>query len=187
MQDSPTLTDFSDFALITAARQGDLRAFGELVARYQNKVINVVYRMCGDPELAQEAAQDAFVSAWQNLHKYDPQRPLQNWLFRMATNAAIDVLRQSKPVEHIDLIPIENQGASPESSLESQQRAETIRQAVLRLPAASRSVLVLREYEGLSYQEISDTLQIPLGTVMSRLNYARNQLRQSLKALMEAG
>lgn len=187
MQDRPTLTGISDLKLVTASRQGDQHAFGELVARYQTKVINVVYRMCGDPELAQEAAQDAFVSAWQNLHKYDPQRPLQNWLFRMATNAAIDVLRQSKPVENIETLNLKSQGASPESSLENQQRAEAIRQAVLELPTASRSVLVLREYEGLSYQEISDTLQIPLGTVMSRLNYARNHLRQSLKALMEAG
>lgn len=186
MFDQASLADHSDTQLILSARHGDQGAFCELVGRYRKKVVDFVYRMCGDQELAQEAAQDAFIRAWQNLHQYDPKRPLRNWLFRIATNAAIDHLRQVKPVDNIEKLALSIKEDNPEDILEANQKAEKIHQAVLNLPAASRSVLVLREYEGLTYQEISDTLQIPIGTVMSRLNFARNQLRQSLKPFMEA-
>lgn len=187
MLDRTQLAELSDQDLVIAARHGNQHAFGELVARYQQKVIQVVYRMCGEPELAEEAAQEAFISAWQNLHKVDPERPLRNWLYRMATNAAIDRLRQIRPSDDIDQLSLASQEDNPEHSIEGKQQAESIRIAVINLPLASRSVLILREYEGLSYQEISDTLQIPVGTVMSRLNYARTQLRHSLGHILEAG
>ena len=167
-------------ALIAQAKQGDRRAFGELVHRHREGVVNVVYRMCGDTSLAEDAAQEAFIRAWQHLPGYRPRSPFRNWVYRIATNAARDVLRRERETIDVDELPLAASEAGPEATVERQERGEHVRQAVLSLPSASREVLVLREYEGLSYREIAETLSIPIGTVMSRLNYARNRLRQSL-------
>jgi RNA polymerase sigma-70 factor (ECF subfamily) len=179
-------TTVNELDLIALAQQGDRSAFGELVRQNQKGVINVVYRMCGDAYIAEDAAQEAFIRAWKNLHRYKPQSPFRNWVYRIATNAALDVLRRQRQTVDIDDMPLISPQPNPERSVETQERADTIQNAVLALPDASRIVLILREYESLSYREIAETLDIPIGTVMSRLNYARNQLRQSLAPLMEA-
>ncbi len=181
-QQSPTLTDYD---LVIRAQQGDRNAFCELVGLHRAGVINVVYRMCGDSQVAEDAAQEAFIRAWQNLNRYKPKSAFRNWLYRIATNAAIDVLRKQKETLDIGEIQIPSKSLGPEGVVEKDERAMRIQQAVLALPNASRAVLVLREFEGQSYREISETLGIPLGTVMSRLNYARTLLREKLVPLME--
>lgn len=175
----------SEQKLIAAALGGDQSAYGELVARYHQPVIAVVYRMCGDIDLAEEAAQEAFVRAWQRLERYNPQRPFRNWVYRIAINAALDALRKQPHHMVLEDAPLAAAQSGPEARLERKQQAEMVRRAVMALPEASRVVLVLREYQQLSYQDISDALGIPLGTVMSRLNYARSALRKSLAELME--
>jgi len=145
----------------------------------------VVYRMCGDANLAEDAAQEAFIRAWKHLPSYRPRSPFRNWVYRIANNAALDVLRRQRETVDVDALPLANSGASPEATVEKEERAARVRQAVLDLPDASRAVLVLREYGGLSYKEIADTLSIPIGTVMSRLNYARNRLRDLLSPCLE--
>jgi RNA polymerase sigma-70 factor (ECF subfamily) len=174
-----------ELELITQAQQGDRGAFGELVHRHRVGVVNVVYRMCGDANLAEDAAQEAFIRAWKHLPNYRPRSPFRNWVYRIATNAALDVLRRERETVDVDDLPLVASGKGPEATLEGTERGERVREAVLALPEASRSVLVLREYEGLSYREIADTLGIPIGTVMSRLNYARNRLRESLAPYLE--
>jgi RNA polymerase sigma-70 factor (ECF subfamily) len=175
--------------LIHSARRGDTRACGELMDRHREGVVRVVYRMCGDPDLAEDAAQEAFIRAWQRLDSYQPQRPFRAWIYRIAINAALDALRGEKPARALEVIentPGPNRpGADPEGDIERRQRAEQVQHAVMRLPDASRAVLVLREWGGLSYNEIAESLSIPLGTVMSRLNTARAQLRQQLAAYLE--
>jgi RNA polymerase sigma-70 factor (ECF subfamily) len=171
--------------LIARAQQGDRGAFGRLVRRHRGGVINVVYRMCGDANLADEAAQEAFIRAWQHLPGYRPRSPFRNWLYRIATNAARDALRREVGTVDIDTISVTDSTQGPQAAAEAQELGERVQQAVLSLPPASRAVLVLREYEGLSYKEIADTLGIPMGTVMSRLNYARNLLRESLGPYVE--
>jgi RNA polymerase sigma factor (sigma-70 family) len=172
--------------LINKAQQGDKQAFGELVRFHHQGVINVVYRMCGDAQVAEDAAQDAFIRAWQNLPGYKPQSAFRNWLYRIAVNAALDMLRREpKYAEDIDEIPLASPGIRPEGAIIQAELSLQIQQAVLSLPKASRSVLILREYEGLTYRDIANTLDIPLGTVMSRLNYARNRLRDILAPRME--
>lgn len=171
--------------LIHLAQQGDREAFGELVRRYRLAVINVVYRMCGDARLAEDAAQEAFIRAWQRLPAYRPQASFRSWLCRIALNAAVDALRRERPEQDLETVSLTAGEAQPEASLEQRQRLEQVRRAVLSLPDASRAVLVLREYEGLSYQEIAEALDISIGTVMSRLNYARNRLAQSLHLCLE--
>ena len=179
-----------DRDLVFASLHGDRQAFGELVNRYWEGTVGVVYRMTANQQEAEEAAQEAFFSAWQRLRSYKPQFSFRNWIFSIAVHAALDRLRREKLRQEpeavdIDLLPIESPGGGPEAELEAGQRAEKVQQAVMALPPASRAVLVLREYEGLSYQEISAALDIPVGTVMSRLNYARTTLRHSLAPFLE--
>lgn len=173
----------AEAALVARAQSGDRNAYGELVRRHHTGVINVIYRMCGDVELAQDTAQEAFVQAWLHLPSFRPGTSLRNWLYRIAVNAAIDALRREARISGLDIetLPMPDPQAGPEAALLQKERQVTVQQAVLGLTEASRSVLVLREYGGLSYQEIAATLNIPLGTVMSRLNYARRQLKQSLQ------
>ena len=172
---------------IAQAQEGDRQAFAELVQRYRAGVINVVYRMCGDADLAEDAAQEAFIRAWQHLPRYQPRSPFRNWLYRIATNVALDALRRERDTADIEAVPLAAAHSNPEAVAERNKRADQVRRAVLALSPASRAVLVLREYEGLSYKEIADTLDIPLGTVMSRLNYARATLRDMLRVYLEAG
>ena len=175
----------TELELITRAQQGDRRAFSELVRRHREGVINVVYRMCGDVNLAEDAAQEAFIRAWQRLPSYRPRSPFRNWVYRIATNAAVDALRRERETVDIDALSLSNSVQGPETALVGEEQGERVRQAVLALPPASRAVLVLREYEDLSYREIANTLGIPIGTVMSRLNYARNRLREALAPYLE--
>ncbi|MBN1313342.1 MAG: sigma-70 family RNA polymerase sigma factor [Anaerolineae bacterium] len=183
---SPTATiEETELDLITQAQQGDRQAFGELVRHHREGVVTVVYRLCGDANMAEDAAQEAFIRAWQHLPGYQPRSPFRNWLYRIATNVALDVLRGEKQTVDVDALPLAASGPSPEAAVENMERAEYVRQTVLALPPASRAVLVLREYEELSYQEIADTLDIPIGTVMSRLSYARKLMLEALASHVE--
>jgi RNA polymerase sigma-70 factor, ECF subfamily len=130
----------------------------------------------------------AFIQAWRHLTGYQARASFRSWLYRIAINAALDMLRREKPAEDIDDDRIGLSLASSEkveTQVEQQERVHRVRRAVLSLPEASRAVLVLREYEGLTYQEIAEALEIPTGTVMSRLSYARKLLVEKLRSFME--
>ena len=169
--------------LIMRAQHGERNAFSELVCLHARGVFNVVYRMCGDSLIAEDAAQETFLRAWQNLASYRPQTSLRNWLYRIAFNAGTDMLRKEKRILPSDIedLPLADERPGPESQTSQRERAALVQKAVLSLPEASRAVLVLKEYEGMSYREIADALDIPLGTVMSRLNYARKLLKEKLE------
>jgi len=180
-----------EIQLVTQAKNGDRNAFSELVRVHAQGVRNVVYRMCGDVQLAEDAAQETFIRAWQNLSSYRPQTSLRNWLYRIAVNAGTDMLRKEKRILPDDIgdLHLTDGNPSPERLVSKKERARLVQNAILSLPGTSRAVLVLREYEELSYQEISSTLDIPVGTVMSRLNYARKLLKNKLESqlsLLEA-
>jgi RNA polymerase sigma-70 factor (ECF subfamily) len=173
----------SEPELITRARNGERNAFSELVSIHAEGVRNVIYRMYGDVQLAEDAAQETFIQAWLHLASYRPQASLRNWLYRIAVNAATDMLRKEKRIlpHALDDMQLSDPQPGPETVYSQEERAALVQKAVLSLPDASRAVLVLREYEELSYHEIADTLNIPVGTVMSRLNYARKVLRGQLE------
>jgi len=181
-----TLTTETEADLITRSQHGDRNAFGELVRHYYPRVINVVYRMCGDATLAEDAAQEAFLRAWLHIASFRPGEPLRNWLYRIAVNVALDVLRRrtEEPAENETLQRVPEQALDPEAALIEKECLALLQQAIRSLPEAARGALVLREYGELSYQEIADVLDIPIGTVMSRLNYARDRLREMLKGQM---
>lgn len=178
-----TVFTVNETQLVTQAQNGDRNAFSELVRLHAQGVLNVIYRMCGDAQLAEDAAQETFIRAWQNIPSYRPQASLRNWLYRIAVNAGMDMLRKEKRILPDDIEDLHLTDGRPglESLVSQQERTILVQKAILSLPEASRAVLVLREYEGLSYQEISSTLDIPVGTVMSRLNYARNLLKAKLQ------
>jgi len=178
-----TILASNETELVTRAQRGDRNAFSELVGIHARGVLNVIYRMCGDEQLAEDAAQEAFIQAWLHLPSYRPQTPLRNWLYRIAVNAATDMLRKEKRIlpHDIDDLHLTDERPGPESLVSQRERTVLVQNAVLSLPEASRAVLVLREYEGMSYHEIADALDIPVGTVMSRLNYARKLLKDKLE------
>lgn len=174
----------TETCLIEEAKKGDRSAYGELVRQHYPGVVNVVYRLCGDARLAEDMAQETFLRAWINLPSFHPQASLRNWIYRIAVNAATDVLRRrhEETLDDASLQLLADQAPDPETALIRKEQAAVLQQGIARLPEAARCVLVLREYGELSYQEISAVLDIPLGTVMSRLNYARMRLRELLKA-----
>ena len=178
-----TGTLLNEAELVIRAQKGERDAFSELVRLHARGVFNVVYRMCGDVLIAEDAAQETFIRAWQNLSTYRPQMPLRNWLYRIAFNASMDMLRKEKRIlpNNIEDLQLADESPGPELLVSQQERITLIQNAVLSLPDASRAVLVLREYEGMSYHEIADALDIPVGTVMSRLNYARKLLKDKLE------
>ena len=182
------ISQANEIELVTRAQEGDRNAFSELVRIHSRGVLNVIYRMCGDMQVAEDAAQETFIQAWMKLKSYRPQSSLRNWLYRIAVNSAIDMLRRDKRIlsGEIEDLNLRDSEPGPEAKVASAERTELVQGAVLTLPDASRAVLVLREFEGLSYQEISESLEIPIGTVMSRLNYARKLLREELEVKLFA-
>ncbi len=177
-----TLTANTEADLILLAQHGDRNAFDELVRRHYPMMVQVVFRFCNDPALAEDATQEAFLRAWLNLPSFRPGSSLRNWLYRIAINAALDDLRR-KPEQSLDdekVVLEADRVADPEQLLVAKERTASVQKAIQALPEAARSVLILREYGDLSYREIAEILDIPFGTVMSRLNYARNRLGQLL-------
>jgi RNA polymerase sigma-70 factor (ECF subfamily) len=150
-------------------------------------VVHILTYIAGDRRGAEDVAQEAFLRAWQRLGAYKPEGSFRNWIYTIAVHLALDAQRRQRPASNLDEFDPQDDLPGPEAVLEARQRTQKVRQAVQALPSASRAVLVLREYEGLSYNEIAAALGIPVGTVMSRLNYARDQLRRSLATYLAEG
>jgi RNA polymerase sigma-70 factor, ECF subfamily len=178
-----TVSATNETELVTRAQSGERNAFSELVRIHTPGVVSVIYRMCGDMHIAEDSAQETFIQAWLHLSSYRPGTSLRNWLYRIAVNTATDLLRKEKRIlpTAVEDMYLTDGRPGPESLFSQAEQASLVQKAILSLPDASRAVLVLREYEELSYHEISDTLDIPVGTVMSRLNYARSLLRNRLE------
>ncbi|MBN2677984.1 MAG: sigma-70 family RNA polymerase sigma factor [Anaerolineaceae bacterium] len=176
----------SEARLILRAQDGDREAYGELVMRHHKAIFTSLYHLSGDRDLAEDATQQAFIKAWKYLPGYQPRSSLRSWLSRIAVNACLDGLRREKRVLPDDstLLNLADSQPGPEKALIMKQQTEEVQEAIMELNETSRAALVLREYGCFSYQEIASALGIPLGTVMSRLNHARNQLRSNLAGLL---
>jgi len=175
----------SDNELVVQSLRGDTSAFGVLILRYRRLVIGIAYRVCGDATLAEDVAQETFIRVWDRLPTYSPQGNFKGWVGRIASNLTIDALRRQKPTVDIEQAVLEAPGDRPEAMALRRERAVAVKAAIAKLPEQTRVALVLREYEGFSYQEIADGLGIPLGTVKSRLNDARRRLKVELAPYME--
>lgn len=165
-----------DSEFVARARQGDRPAFGELVRRHQDGVFRFIYRMVGSRDEAMDLTQDSFMKAFQALPDWRPEAQFRTWLFRIARNASLDVLRRRGLVEFVtidDESTLPGGDPTPEERLGSAQRIRLLEESLRQLPVDHREVLLLREIEDLSYGEIAAALGIAEGTVKSRIARAR--------------
>jgi RNA polymerase sigma-70 factor (ECF subfamily) len=174
--------------LIAKAREGDRDSFTVLVERYERRVVGVALAVVHNQDDALELAQETFVRAFENLKNFESRSSFSTWLYRIAANLSIDfwrregrynVLRGEDAENELRRLP-SAQGDSYRAASQN-ELGERLKDALEQLTPEHRAVVLLREVEGLSYDEISDVLQCPRGTVMSRLHYARNRLRSILK------
>jgi len=188
----PGRQDGDESALLERAKRGDTEAFAALVERYQRRVVGVAFAVVHNQDDAVELAQEAFVRAFQNLKKFESRSSFSTWLYRIAANLSIDfrrregrhvVLRGEDAAAEISRIP-SAEGDSYRAAARN-ELGQRIQSALQQLTPEHRAVILLREVEGLSYDEICGVLQVPRGTVMSRLHYARGRLRVILKDLAE--
>jgi RNA polymerase sigma-70 factor (ECF subfamily) len=176
-------------ALIESARKGDARSFNQLVLLYQRMAYNVAYRILSDSDAASDATQDAFLKAFKAMRRFRGGS-FKAWLLRIVTNACYDQLRrkQRRPATSLDDLPVEadhsfymhDPAERPDEFVERQELGDTIQAGILTLPVEQRTVLVLSDVQGLSYNEIAEVTGLSLGTVKSRLSRGRARLRDYL-------
>jgi len=182
----------SDWELVRRCKEGDRQASRELVERYQRKVVAIALGMLHDREDALEVSQEAFAKVFTNIQQFKEESSFYTWLYRIVVNLAIDRQRQKsrQPLlerddqqgesDRIDAIP-DVASADPYEQVKDKELGQRIRAALAELTPAHKAVILLREVEGLSYEEISEVLQCSRGTVMSRLHYARKRLQSRLR------
>lgn len=186
-----------DQALVAAARSGDRQAFGKLVERYQRRVYALAFGIVRNRDDAWDVAQEAFVKAYRNLDRYEGTAAFFTWLYRITYNLSIDVLREKGRRDQVALE--ENQNVEdalrrdgrptdhPDDMATRKELQGVLQTAMNRLTEKHRAIIVLREVEGLSYEEMADVLGISKGTVMSRLFHARQNLQALLQPYVEKG
>lgn len=176
-----------DADIIAEVRGGNTAAFSELVLKYQDRLLNAVTYISGSRDAAEDVVQDAFVQAYTKLHSFGGNSAFYTWLYRIAINAAISRRRKRKGETSIDARHDE-QGVEPADNLEGaedrvlrEERAGQVQAALQALSAEHRMILVLREMEDCDYDQIAEILDVPVGTVRSRLHRARLQMREQLE------
>jgi RNA polymerase sigma-70 factor (ECF subfamily) len=179
-----------DSELISQTLQGRPAAFGVLVRKYQDRLFNSLAHVLQDAEDAQDVVQDSFIQAFVKLETFRRTSGFYTWLYRIAMNMAASLRRRKRPVRSLDELretagrePIDGE-ESPGERLDRQQRQQRVREAIGQLSQEFREVVVLREIEGFCYETIAEILDLPIGTVRSRLHRARLELRQQLKEVV---
>ncbi len=179
-----SVTALPEATLIERALQGDHRAFGELVRRYQDAVYNVCYRMLGDPHEAEDASQEVFLRVYRHLHRYDRQRRFSTWVLSIASHYCIDCLRRRQVVwvswEDVPSQVIAAPTALPEETLVRKESCDKVQQLLEHLAVEDRLVLILHYWHNLSYREIAQVMGLSEGAVKTRAHRARQRLGQLL-------
>ena len=188
----------TDHELIALARTGSEKAYRELLDRYQRPVFSLVYRMVRDQELAEDLAQETFVKVFNHLDRFNPKYKFSSWIFKIASNLAIDTLRKREPdtvsldgSRHAETpdeiessrITVESRDENPEEFLEAKELGQEIEQAIGKLRPEYRTAILLRHVEGRAYEEIAEIMSLPLGTVKTFIHRARGELRETLAHL----
>ncbi|MCE2793533.1 MAG: sigma-70 family RNA polymerase sigma factor [Planctomycetota bacterium] len=186
---SEPLHDESETRLIRAATAGDPEAFGRLVLMYQDRLVNSLFHLLGNQAEAEDVAQEAFVLAFLKLATFRGQSQFYTWLFRIARNLSVSRFRKARKTASLDAV--ESGGSqlllsdepAPDRQLLVEEAGTRVREALARLSEEHRAILILRELDELDYDAIAAALELPVGTVRSRLHRARLQLKAELEAL----
>ncbi len=193
---NPEVDEPTDEELVEAVLQGERERFGDLVERYQGRLVNHLYRLLRSVEDAHELAQEVFIKVYQALDRYDPRYRFSTWIFRVAQNAAIDQIRKRR----IKMVSFEGRGDAdgevrewdppssergPYGDLRNRERGGAIQRAIDSLPWEYRELIVLRHFGELSYDEIAELEEMPLGTVKNKLFRARQMLKEELADFLE--
>ena len=169
--------------IIARARRGDADAFEQLVTSYRDQVFRLALRMCGNAADADEAAQETFLAAWKGLPNFRGDSQFSTWLYQLTTHAAIDLMRREKrqiAAEDITEVSAPDPAPGPQQQAEQSETRQAVRDAMAQLSPEYRQIVVLRFLQELSYEEIGAVLKLPPGTVKSRLNRAKSQLKDIL-------
>jgi len=190
-----------EVVLVKQCQQGDSAAMERLILRYQNRIYNVILKICADPDDAAELTQETFVKIIENINKFEGRSSFYTWAFRIAVNLTLNYCRRNVKLgfRSLDAEQVQynsqakqllRQFLSDDSSLEpaavaqNREMCEIAIEALKKLDDAQRAVVVLRDIEGMDYARIAEVLDIKLGTVRSRLSRARSRLRQILEAIL---
>ncbi|MFQ6096540.1 MAG: RNA polymerase sigma factor [Armatimonadota bacterium] len=196
----PESAGTADGVLVDRAKEGDVRAFEALAERHKDKIHNSIARLCGDPQEAQDLTQEVFVRAFTSIRRFRGASSFQTWLYRIATNMCVDTHRRRKrsEVEAFSLDePVATQqgevgreipdpAAQPEEAAQREELQREVMRAINGLSPKLRPVVILFDIQGLTYEEVAQVLQCPVGTIKSRLFNARMQLRQKLRKYVES-
>ena len=191
--------DTGDLGLVQRVQKGDKTAFDLLVLKYQHKVVKLVTRYLRDPSDAEDVAQEAFIKAYRALPQFRGDSAFYTWLYRIAINTAKNAIvsRDRSPIDFdLDMQNIEESNSmqlrladpeTPESLLQTEEIRVTVNEAIEALPEDLRTAIVLRELEGLSYEDIAQAMDCPVGTVRSRIFRAREAIDRRLSEVFEGG
>ena len=190
------LQSLSDQEVVALARTGKEAAYRELLRRYERPVFSLIYRMVRDRTLAEDLSQDTFVKVLNALETYRPEYKFSSWIFKIANNVAIDQLRRrelntlsldgspdARTKDEVEATALQavDRSETPLSELESRELGTVIEKAIARLRPEYRACILLRHVEGRSYEEIAETLDLPLGTVKTYIHRARHELQEYLE------
>ena len=181
----------NDINIINLVKKGDVRAFDILVVKYQDRLVYSVYKFCNDFELSQDIVQEAFVKAFRNIDKFRGESSFYTWIYRIAINTAKNYFsNKSRGAETYNedvldsaLSEMSLNSDNPETLLAAEEMKDAVNQAFQNLPDEIRSTLSLREYDGLSYEEISKVQNCPIGTVRSRIFKGRELINETFSKL----
>lgn len=192
--DQVTDEDLMDYCV-----QGSEAAFADLVRRYKSRIVNLIYRFIRDHQRAEDLAQEVFVRVFLHRERYRKSGKFSTWIFTIAVNLAKNEIRRKVRLKNVLSLEglqevagssgffLKDKKPDPDRDLERDQLSDIVTKAIEKLPQRYRMALVLRDIEGLSYEEIGDILQIPGGTVRSRINRARLMLKEKLKPFLRTG
>jgi RNA polymerase sigma-70 factor (ECF subfamily) len=180
-----------DLKTIRRCKRGEEAAFTEILARYRGPIYNLCYRMSRNPEDARDLAQEVFIKVFRLLDRFDEEYAFSSWLFRIASNHCIDHLRRNR-MRFLSLdgvagpdgeefeLQIPDEGPGPDTVLERREAVSRLEEVIADLPPHYKAITLLRHQQQLSYEEIAEVLQLPLGTVKARIHRARAQIQQML-------
>lgn len=182
--------DYPEKELVRKSKEGDIEAFEELIRLYEKRIYNIAFRMAGDRDDAFDIAQEVCIRIFRSIGKFRENSSFSTWVYRITSNVCIDEMRKRR-TNVVPLavasddgeyeIPIADEGKLPDEVLESREMSEAVRSCILELEPEYRMMIILRDINGYSYDEISKVLDVNMGTVKSRLNRARGMLKTKIK------